>query len=62
MVVQTLPEVILPLGQDVRWQTGSNFTPFDAFGQWFKQEVYRDLNQLNRTILVKSVSPVVAAK
>jgi len=39
------------LGQDVRWQTGSNYT-LDAFGQWFKQEVYRDLNQLNRTILL----------
>lgn len=41
-----------PLGQDVKWQTGSEFTPFDAFGQWFKQEVYRDLNQLKRTILL----------
>jgi len=36
VTVQTLPGVILPLGQDVRWQTGSNFT--DAFGQWFKQK------------------------
>lgn len=41
-----------PLGQDVKWQTGSTFTPFDAFGQWFKQEVYRDLNQLKRGILL----------
>ncbi len=41
-----------PLGQDIKWQTGATFTPFDAFGQWFKQEVYRDLNQLKRVILL----------
>lgn len=41
-----------PLGQDVKWQPGSTFTPFDALGQWVKQEVYRDLNQLKRTILL----------
>ncbi|NJR72654.1 MAG: DUF1350 family protein [Scytonema sp. CRU_2_7] len=41
-----------PLGQDVKWQMGESFTPFDAFGQWFKQEVYRDLNQLKRIILL----------
>ncbi len=39
-----------PLGQDINWQTGSTFTPFDAIGQWVKQEVYRDLNQLKRVI------------
>ena len=39
-----------PLGQDVSWQTGSTFTPFDAVGQWMKQEFYRDLNQLKRVI------------
>ena len=40
-----------PLGQDMKWQAGRDFNPFDALGQWFKQEVYRDLNQLKRTIL-----------
>ncbi len=40
-----------PLGQDMKWQAGRDFNPFDAFGQWFKQEVFRDLNQLKRTIL-----------
>ncbi|MBV8884542.1 MAG: DUF1350 family protein [Chroococcidiopsidaceae cyanobacterium CP_BM_RX_35] len=40
-----------PLGQDISWQTGTTFTPFDALGQWFRQEVYRDLNQLKRIIL-----------
>lgn len=52
VTAQTLPGThTTPLGQDVSWQTGSTFTPFDAFGQWFKQEVYRDLNQLKRAIL-----------
>lgn len=41
-----------PLGQDVKWQSGATFTPFDAVGQWFKQEVYRDLNQLRQTIVL----------
>jgi len=31
---------------------GQIFTPFDAIGQWVKQEVYRELNQLKRTILL----------
>ncbi len=42
---------LTPLGQDVSWKTGDVFTPFDAIGQWMKQEVYRDLNQLKREIL-----------
>ena len=42
---------LTPLGQDVSWKTGNVFTPFDAIGQWMKQEVYRDLNQLKREIL-----------
>jgi hypothetical protein len=40
-----------PLGQDVKWQPGNSFSPFDAVGQWLKQEVYRDLNQLKKVIL-----------
>ena len=53
VTAQTLPGThTTPLGQDVSWQPGSTFTPFDAFGQWFKQEVYRDLNQLKRAILL----------
>jgi predicted alpha/beta hydrolase family esterase len=39
---------LTPLGQDVPWQVGSTFTPLDAIGQWFKQEIYRDLNNLKR--------------
>ena len=41
---------LTPLGQDVQWQTGSIFTPFDAIGQWLKQEVYKDLYQLKREV------------
>ncbi len=41
-----------PLGQDVSWPVGKIFTPFDAIGQWVKQEVYRELNELKRTILL----------
>jgi len=42
---------LTPLGQDVNWKAGDVFTPFDAIGQWMKQEVYRDLNQLKREIV-----------
>lgn len=53
VTAQTLPGThTTPLGQDIKWQTGSSFTPFDALGQWFKQEAYRDLNQLKRIILL----------
>ena len=41
---------LTPLGQDIKWQPGKEFNPIDALGQWFRQEVYRDLNELNRTI------------
>ena len=52
VTVQTLPGThTTPLGQDVRWESGASFTPFDAVGQWFKQEVYRDLNHLKRVVL-----------
>lgn len=51
IALQTLPgNHLTPLGQDVSWRAGQSFTPFDAIGQWMKQEVYRDLNQLKREI------------
>ncbi|MBD2593293.1 DUF1350 family protein [Nostoc spongiaeforme FACHB-130] len=53
VTAQTLPGThTTPLGQDIQWQIGASFTPFDALGQWFKQEVYRDLHQLKRAILL----------
>jgi hypothetical protein len=52
VAIQTLAgNHLTPLGQDVNWKAGQSFTPFDAIGQWMKQEVYRDLNQLKREIL-----------
>ena len=42
---------LTPLGQEITWQSGKQFSPLDAFGQWIKQEVYRDLEQLNQEIL-----------
>ncbi|AFY54822.1 Protein of unknown function (DUF1350) [Rivularia sp. PCC 7116] len=43
---------LTPLGQDVKWQPSQEFNPLDALGQWFKQEVYRDLNQLKRSLIL----------
>lgn len=40
-----------PLGQNVSWSVGETFTPLDAIGQWIKQAVYQDLNQLKKQIL-----------
>jgi hypothetical protein len=40
-----------PLGPDMKWQTGASFTPIDAIGQWMRQEIYRELHQLEKTIL-----------
>jgi Protein of unknown function (DUF1350) len=43
---------LTPLGQDFNVQlTPQIFTPFDAIGQWIKQEVHRDLHQLKREML-----------
>jgi Protein of unknown function (DUF1350) len=43
---------LTPLGQDFNVQlTPQMFTPFDAIGQWIKQEVHRDLHQLKREML-----------
>jgi Protein of unknown function (DUF1350) len=42
---------LTPLGPDVKWQSGAVFTPFDAIAQWMRQEMYRELHQLERTIL-----------
>lgn len=52
VAVQTLPgNHLTPLGQDVNWITGDVFTPWDAIGQWMKQEIYRDLNGLKREMI-----------
>jgi hypothetical protein len=43
---------LTPLGQDLRWQAGSEFSALDAIAQFVKQEIYRDFNQLKRKIAV----------
>lgn len=42
---------LTPLGQEINWQTGEIFTPFDAMGQWVKQTLSRDLYGLKNEIL-----------
>lgn len=41
-----------PLGQDIKWQPGTSFSVIDAVGQWFKQEIYRDLSRLKQVLLL----------
>jgi hypothetical protein len=53
---------LTPLGQDLQWQPNPQiFTPFDAIGQWIKQEIHRDLHQLKREML-RWLDPVVSQK
>lgn len=40
------------------WNPGSNFSPLDALGQWFKQQFYRDIEQLKKEIL-RWLDPIV---
>jgi len=52
VAVQTLTgSHLTPLGPDAKLQAGAVFTPFDAISQWVRQEVYRELHQLENTIL-----------
>jgi hypothetical protein len=48
----TLPgNHLTPLGQDFNWQTGIDFSPLDALGQWMRQELFRELGMLERALL-----------
>lgn len=42
---------LTPIVQEITWQTSTNFTPFDALGQWLKQGLSRDLVKLKQEIL-----------
>ncbi len=42
---------LTPLSQEIKWQMGEVFTPFDAVGQWVKQTFSRDLYSLKYEIL-----------
>jgi Protein of unknown function (DUF1350) len=40
-----------PLGLGQLWQASQGFSPLDAIGQWARQELFRELAQLEREIL-----------
>lgn len=42
---------LTPLGQEIQWQAGKVFTPWDAIGQWLKDSLSQDLQQLSQEIL-----------
>lgn len=47
---------LTPLAQEIEWQTPEVFTPFDALGQWVKQELGRDVRRL-RDEIVRWLNP-----
>ncbi len=48
---QVLPgNHLTPLGQNLTWKVGKAYSPLDAIGQWFNQEVHRDFNQMKQVI------------
>lgn len=48
----TLPgNHLTPLGQEINWQAGEVFSPFDAVGQWMKDSFSKDLQKLKSEIL-----------
>lgn len=52
IALRTLPgNHLTPLSQNIKWQTSDIFTPLDAIGQWFKQEVSKDLPSLRKEVL-----------
>ncbi|NEO29641.1 MAG: DUF1350 domain-containing protein [Symploca sp. SIO3C6] len=62
VVLQKLPgNHLTPLSQDIRWKVGDVFTPLDAVGQWIKQGIYHDLNQLKSEI-VRWLNPIASNK
>ncbi|MEY2985384.1 MAG: hypothetical protein RLZZ568_2001 [Cyanobacteriota bacterium] len=42
---------LTPLGQDIQWDTGEEFSPLDAVGQWLKSTLSQDLQRLQAEIL-----------
>jgi predicted alpha/beta hydrolase family esterase len=52
VVAQTLSgSHLTPLGGEISWKVGDVFTPVDAIAQWMRQEIYRELHHLERTML-----------
>jgi hypothetical protein len=51
--VQIIPGThTTPMAQDIPWQPGTNFSAFDAIGQFVRQEFTRDFRQLEDLILM----------
>ncbi|MGK7890849.1 MAG: DUF1350 family protein [Leptolyngbyaceae cyanobacterium] len=42
---------LTPIGQDIDWSPGRDFSPVDAVGQFVKQGAYQSLNQLRQTVV-----------
>lgn len=42
---------LTPLGQDIQWETGTEFSPLDAVGQWLKSSLSQDLRRLQGEIV-----------
>jgi hypothetical protein len=53
VTVKRLPGThVTPIAQDIPWQAGREFTPFDALGQWMKQElVFKEITQLKQEMV-----------
>lgn len=50
---KTLPgNHLTPLGQEIKWQTGDVFTPFDALGQFLQKGLSNELAPLRREVLL----------
>jgi len=62
VIAQTLAgNHLTPLGPDLDWKTGAVFAPWDAIAQWMRQEVYRELHELERSIL-RWLNPLASFK
>lgn len=48
---------LTPLSQEINWQSGDFFTPIDAFAQWFKQNLSKDL-QIMKSEINRWLNPI----
>ena len=42
---------LTPIGQEINWSAGRDFSPIDAVGQFVKQGAYQELRYLRSTVL-----------
>lgn len=50
---------LTPLSQELEWQTGDTYTPFDAIGQWIQSGLSQDMRRLKREVM-RWLNPVSA--